>query len=148
MKQLINRKVAIIGLIALAILVLVLSIVPGLAAEEPHVGIDEFDNDCILFDGNGAIVYIPAEEAKINGENGANDVILLQCEATVANDTGKSQEWDAYYNPLGIDRLSCQVRGVDDNGSLFGGNTLQWKINVSASGNALLTCHFGDQTIK
>jgi hypothetical protein len=135
-------KAAIVGFSALVIIVLMLLIVPGSSAYDPppYVGIRSGTNICLMLDGSNPpneIDYVSSSEAKIEGENGTNGTILLQCNSSTDQSDLQSQEkWN-------FDNTGRQCEVVTPDGA--GSSTVDWNIVVSASGNIKLTCHFGDQ---
>jgi hypothetical protein len=88
-------------------------------------------------------VFISSQDAKIEGENGTNGTILLQCEYTIdPNASYSAVKWN--FNNT---NRECKVLKIDpdDPTNSFGSSTDDWTIIASPGGNIKLTCHFGDQ---
>lgn len=91
------------------------------AQAAPAIRIDDFG--CNLLDGNKNPVSTDRSHAVVT----SSGTSMLKCQVeNVPNDTGRAVQWD-YANT----NLLC---------STYGGLTEDWKITVSASGQATLTC--------
>jgi hypothetical protein len=143
MRNFIFKKVAIIGILVIAILIVVFASVPGTAALDPEVGISLEDiSKCRVYDGQGILQSDQdlIQITKIYGPNGLLEKILLECSGNVDSADQGAVKWTSDVNPEGINNLRCRVF----DGGVISDITSDWKITVSSSGNVKLTCHFED----
>ena len=96
---------------------------------EPAVVISNFD--CTILDGNGSLVFVSDKTHSVATDS-TTQTATLTCKNTdpvTPPPGGKAVHWN--YENTG---LPCNVPNV--------GTTTVWKETVSASGQAILVCHF------
>ena len=104
----------------------------GAALADPAVIID--GENCLMIDGNGSLTS--TNDSKVIATQSRNGNSVWKCKAMLPNDTGMAVRWDSENNPF-FAGVQCNIP------TPFGINsTTDWKITVSAEGDATATCRF------
>jgi hypothetical protein len=135
---------AVVGVFMLAVLVLVLTLIPGTSAEEVvspgRVGVYDYPDlsPCWMYDQDEQVTKW-TEDIFINLTPGSNfppDVVaVLKCQTTMDNDSGSAITFS------GNTFLPCHSF-FDAKDPTLSATTTSWTQTISASGNASLSCHF------
>jgi hypothetical protein len=116
----------------IAVMAAAVAVAGGVANAHNNAAIHISPGDCTLFNGNGALVFGTGSGVSNNGGQ-----TIYQCFASgVANNSGKAVSYDTNNNPFGPG-TPCAIMGTPA-GTVM---TADWRENVSASGNAVMTCH-------
>lgn len=138
MRNKLSGKVAIIGILAMTILVIVLLIVPGIAAEDvDNLMVDMENETCDMLGIPAAIPILPVDAKKIKTveTSSTNGNIIYKCtseKGAIENNTGTAIQYrsEDFYN------VSCNIP-VSGGGVEISND---WHQEISSSGNATLTC--------
>lgn len=138
------HKGALVGVLMLVVMVLVLLLVPTIAANGlSQVGntIKDHPYICTMADQNGDPVPLDESVGEVeisrvetpNADDWYDVVALLKCRANLDNDQGYAITYS------GTNPIPCLIE-LDSEWKLS--STASWSQTISASGNATLTCQF------
>jgi len=97
---------------------------------------------CLLLDGNGGIAT--SQDFKLTATQSPNGNAVFQCKGNVAPaNSGSDVHWDSTSAGalFGASSISCLVPVPDPALQSPVTPTEDWQENVSASGEAMMTCH-------
>lgn len=92
---------------------------------------------CWFVDGNSDYDAVSGDDASIRVRELPGGGVIAQCRAQIDNDHGHAVHWDATNSCEDDPEVLCEIGTTAGNVS-----TADWRIVVSASGQATLTCVF------